>query len=96
MDVRVIPELFDGITPRKIQSFEFFGDLPLMELYQKPIPELGLIVKRTMDIIGALFGIAILTPIMLAVAIAIEIDSPDGSIICRSRRIGKKGQLFDC
>ena len=96
VDVRVIPELFDGIMPWKTQSFEFFGDLPLMELYRKPIPELGLILKRTMDIIGALFGIAILTPIMLIIAIAIKMDSPDGPIIYRSRRIGKKGQLFDC
>src|SRR3972149_7080769 len=43
VDVRVIPELFDGIMPWKTQSFEFFGDLPLMELYRKPIPDLGLI-----------------------------------------------------
>ena len=96
VDVRVIPELFDGIMPWKTQSFEFFGDLPLMELYRKPIPELGLIFKRIMDIVGAFFGIAISTPIMLAIAIAIKMDSPDGPIIYRSRRIGKKGQIFDC
>jgi FlaA1/EpsC-like NDP-sugar epimerase len=61
VDVRVIPELFDGIMPWKTQSFEFFGDLPLMELYRKPIPEVGLIFKRTMDVIGALLRWILLT-----------------------------------
>ena len=96
VDVRVIPELFDGIMPWKGRSFEFFGDLPVMGLYRKPIPELGLIVKRTIDIIGAIVGIVLSAPIMLVIAIAIKIDSPDGPVIYRSRRMGKKGQIFDC
>jgi exopolysaccharide biosynthesis polyprenyl glycosylphosphotransferase len=96
VNVSVIPELFDGIMPLKTQSFEFFGDLPVMELYRKPIPELGLIFKRVMDITGSLLGIFLLSPIMLVIAIAIKIDSPEGAVIYRSRRIGRKGQRFDC
>lgn len=96
-DVKVIPDLLDGIVPQnRPLSLGFLGDLPVMEVYRKPIPELGLFIKRTIDI---MFGVAMLLiafPILTAAAIAIKIDSPDGSVIYRSRRVGRKGKYFDC
>nr|WP_139356018.1 sugar transferase [Clostridium felsineum] len=51
------------------------------------------VVKRTMDIIGSLVGIVLLSPFMLAIAIAIKLDSK-GAIIFGHERLGYKGKVI--
>lgn len=50
-------------------------------------------VKRTLDFTGALVGLLLLTPVMLAVAFLIRLDSP-GPIFFRQLRRGHRGRLF--
>ena len=50
-----------------------------------------LIVKRTIDILGALIGLVLLSPIFLIVAIAIKLDSK-GPIIFGHTRKGLHGK----
>lgn len=50
-------------------------------------------VKRAIDFSGALVGLLILTPVMLAVAVLIRLDSP-GPIFFRQLRRGHHGRLF--
>ena len=50
-------------------------------------------IKRTFDWIGAAILLLLLSPIMLAIAIAISLLSP-GTIFFRQWRVGKRGQLF--
>ena len=56
-----------------------------------PLPELNfrvyLVLKRWMDILGALTLIVLTLPVMLLVVIAIKLDS-DGPIIFRQERVG--------
>jgi lipopolysaccharide/colanic/teichoic acid biosynthesis glycosyltransferase len=67
----------------------------------QPIGRVGLLaagrwrrgVKRAIDIIGSLSMLLILSPLMLAVAIAIDVTSP-GHVIFVQRRIGKDGRPF--
>ena len=49
--------------------------------------------KRVVDILGALVGLVLFSPIMLATAIAIKVTSP-GPIIFKQTRFGKKGARF--
>jgi lipopolysaccharide/colanic/teichoic acid biosynthesis glycosyltransferase len=52
--------------------------------------------KRILDIIGAIVGIIIFSPIMLAIAVAVKLDSP-GPVLADSEtpmRVGKDGSLF--
>lgn len=51
-------------------------------------------VKRTIDIIGASFGILVAFPFLVVIAVIIRMDSP-GSAIYRQRRIGKGGKVFE-
>lgn len=51
------------------------------------------IIKRIIDIVGSAFGIIILSPIMIIVAILIKLESK-GSIIFSQDRVGKDGKLF--
>lgn len=53
-----------------------------------------LFVKRAMDIVLSLIGIFILSPLLLAVALAIYIDDPAGSPLFIQERIGKDGKAF--
>lgn len=55
-----------------------------------------LFLKRTIDILGALIGIILLSPLFLVVAIAIKIEDPKGSIIFGHERVGKDRKLFPC
>ena len=47
------------------------------------------------DILLALMALTILFPILLAIAIAVRLDSK-GPILYGSERIGKKGRTFRC
>jgi lipopolysaccharide/colanic/teichoic acid biosynthesis glycosyltransferase len=50
-------------------------------------------VKRIIDFFGAIFGLAIFSPIFIITAIAIKIDSK-GPIIFSQDRVGHKGTIF--
>ncbi|WP_294358133.1 sugar transferase [uncultured Clostridium sp.] len=49
--------------------------------------------KRAIDIVGSIIGLALLSPILLIVAIAIKLESK-GPIIFSQKRIGLKGKEF--
>ena len=49
--------------------------------------------KRAIDIVGSIVGLALLSPILLIVAIAIKLESK-GPIIFSQKRIGLKGKEF--
>ena len=51
------------------------------------------IVKRIIDIVGALVGIILLSPIMLVTAIAIKLNSK-GYIVFAQERVGLNGRIF--
>lgn len=55
-----------------------------------------IIIKRTIDFIGALIGLILLSPIFLIVAIAIKIEDPKGKIIFGHKRVGLNGKIFKC
>ena len=49
--------------------------------------------KRAMDLVGALLGLLLLAPVMLAIALLIRLDSP-GPVLFRQLRRGYRGRLF--
>jgi O-antigen biosynthesis protein WbqP len=51
--------------------------------------------KRSFDIIVSLLMLALLSPVMLIIAIAIKCDSK-GSVIFKQKRMGRNGQSFNC
>ena len=52
-------------------------------------------IKRCFDIVVSLILIILLSPVMLAVAIAVRCDS-EGKVIFRQRRVGRNGKTFIC
>jgi lipopolysaccharide/colanic/teichoic acid biosynthesis glycosyltransferase len=51
------------------------------------------LIKRSLDLAGAFVGLTLLTPVMLAIALLIRLDSP-GPVLFRQLRRGHRGRLF--
>jgi exopolysaccharide biosynthesis polyprenyl glycosylphosphotransferase len=89
LDVRIVPELFGpAMSDRSVP-------IPVLPLHEEAIPELGLCIKRTMDLALAAAGLLALAPFLLVIALVIRLDSP-GPVLYRAPRIGKKGRRFLC
>ena len=67
-----------------------------VELASGPNEAFSSMVKRSMDLVGALFGCLILAPVFLACAIAVKLQGGRGPVFYRQRRTGMSGQEFDC
>src|SRR5579863_1935678 len=86
VDLRLFPEMYDGIPGAGI---EYIGQFPTMPLHRGQVPELGLFFKRVFDTVFSVLSLIALSPLLGAVAIAIKLDSP-GPVFYASERIGKK------
>jgi len=53
------------------------------------------LVKRLIDLGGALAGLLLILPLFPFLALLIKLDSP-GPLLFRQKRVGKDGRLFDC
>jgi exopolysaccharide biosynthesis polyprenyl glycosylphosphotransferase len=93
IDVRVMPHTFGGLALNC--PVEYFGHFPTIPLHRGDLPEMALLLKRGVDLLLSTLIVLLLSPILLAIAIAIRLDSP-GRIFYRSDRIGKKGRVFKC
>ena len=93
VDMRMIPDMYDGLTFKS--SIEYIGHFPTIPLHCGQVPEVGLLLKRALDIVFSSMVLILLSPVLLAVAIAIKLDSP-GPIVYASERVGKKGRVFRC
>lgn len=85
------PSITDIAGPR-IHSRPVAG-LPLILVETPRFSPGQRFVKRTTDLVGALALIALSSPVLLAVALAIKITSP-GPLLYRQERIGMNGQPF--
>jgi lipopolysaccharide/colanic/teichoic acid biosynthesis glycosyltransferase len=49
--------------------------------------------KRTLDVVGSILGLLVLSPLFLALAVAIKLDSP-GPVFFTQERLGRGGRPF--
>ena len=69
-------------------------DIELEEIVNIPVQRLvGDVTKRALDMVAALFGLIILSPFFLIIAILIKRDTP-GPVFYRGPRIGRNGVVF--
>jgi exopolysaccharide biosynthesis polyprenyl glycosylphosphotransferase len=93
IDVRVVPDLYDGLAWNA--PVEYVGQFPTIPLHRREFPIGAYLLKRTLDASLSMLALAVISPIMLAIAIAIRTDSA-GPIFYRAQRIGRKGRTFVC
>ncbi len=69
------------------RSYSYEGSVPFLDLFDKPIADWDAVMKRTFDIFFSIAGIILFSPIMLATAIAIKLESK-GPVIFQQKRYG--------
>jgi exopolysaccharide biosynthesis polyprenyl glycosylphosphotransferase len=67
--------------------------LPMLCFTRTPSDALALAAKRAFDVAVAGFVLALMSPLLLVVAVAIRLDSP-GPVFFRQRRVGLNGRDF--
>jgi exopolysaccharide biosynthesis polyprenyl glycosylphosphotransferase len=93
LNVKVVPELYDGLAWHA--PFEYVGEFPVSVLHREPIPAIGLVAKRAMDLACSAAALAVLSPLLLAIAVLITLDSR-GPVFYLAPRAGRKGRPFIC
>ncbi len=93
INVRVAPSTMEILVKRA--EFLPGQTLPLFEL-RPPVSEgVDFAIKRTFDLVVSSTILLLLSPLLLAISVAIKLTSA-GPVIYRSRRPGIGGQPFDC
>ncbi|MDU0292218.1 sugar transferase [Saccharothrix longispora] len=87
----VAPALMDFAGPR-LHVTGVLG-MPLLRVSEPSFTGVRRMVKATVDKIGAFLLLALLAPVLLAVAVAIMVDTR-GPVLYRQRRVGKDGEHF--
>lgn len=93
LDVRVIPDLYDGLGWEA--PVEYLGKFPLITLHQQHRPAAGRILKRAIDVVVSAGALLAFSPVFLLVALAVKLSSP-GPVIYGSERVGRRGRTFRC
>ena len=69
------------------RSYSYIGSVPVLDVFDKPIADWDVVMKTIFDrVVGAL-ALAALSPLLLAVAIAVKLDSR-GPVLFRQKRYG--------
>jgi Undecaprenyl-phosphate glucose phosphotransferase len=76
------------------RSYSFIGSVPMLDIFDKPINDWDSVAKRAFDIIFSLIGIVVFSPVMLATAIAIKLDSK-GPVLFRQKRHGFNNEVIE-
>ncbi len=76
------------------RAYSHVGSVPLLDIFDKPIRDWDSVAKRGFDVVFSLLGILVLSPVMLATAIAIKLDSK-GPVFFRQKRHGFNNEVID-
>ncbi|MFG1604001.1 sugar transferase [Actinoplanes sp. NPDC049265] len=90
--VHVVPRLFElavggGRT-------EFVRGIPLARLRPEPAQLRRWVLKRLIDVAGALAGLVLLAPVFLLCALAVKVESRRNGVLFRQERVGRDGKPF--
>ena len=92
VDVRIIPDL--GTFRTLHTEVESFEDMPIVTIVQSPMTGWNQVLKRILDISGALIALVLFAPLMLIIAIVIRLTS-SGPSLYGQERMGLDGRTFN-
>ncbi|MBA3474518.1 MAG: sugar transferase, partial [Rubrobacter sp.] len=91
VDVSIVPRFFEATTVQSV--VEDVSGVPLLHLNRVRLMGFNALLKRAFDVAATTAGLLVIWPVLLAVALAIKLDSP-GPVIFSQKRIGVDGQQF--
>jgi Undecaprenyl-phosphate glucose phosphotransferase len=89
--IRLAPDLASFVFAKR--PLVMLGEMPLMTLFDRPISGMDAAIKAAEDIILPLIILFCIWPLLLAIAVAIKLDSP-GPVFFRQPREGFNNQTF--
>ncbi len=89
--LRLIPSSVETLHRRGIP--EIFAGMPTLRLEPPLLSGWDYRVKRGIDLVGSGVGLVVLMPLLVGIAIAIQLDSP-GGVFFRQVRVGLNGSAF--
>lgn len=91
--VRLAPDLVSFTFSRR--PVVILGDVPVMTLFDRPISGMSAVMKDFEDKVLTGIILALSWPVLLAIAVAVRLDSP-GPILFRQPREGFNNRPFNC
>ena len=91
VDIKIIPDL--GPFKRLHTDVERFEDIPVVTVIQSPLVGWNALLKRVLDVGGALGALLLFSPLMLLISLLIKWTSP-GPIFYKQERMGLDGVTF--
>lgn len=88
--IHVLPEIPYSILGMKS---EMRGGVPVLAVNQPDFPAVDLFVKRLFDLVGALAGLVLLSPLLMLIALGVKLSSP-GPVLFGQERVGLDGRRF--
>jgi exopolysaccharide biosynthesis polyprenyl glycosylphosphotransferase len=82
------PPVTRSANPDHIHGLTLFG-VPGFEIGRS-----SRLLKRAFDVVASSLALIVLSPLLVAIALAIRLDSP-GPVLFRQRRIGRNGRAFE-
>ena len=92
VQVSLLPRVLE-VVGSSIEFDNVYG-MSVMGVRRFGLSRSSAIVKRALDVIGAMILITLLAPVFLAIVVAIRI-STSGPALFRQPRVGRDGQLFE-
>lgn len=92
VDVRVVPDMNPRFLPMNMAVSDLEG-MPILSVRESPLAGWGGLLKRSIDVLGALAALVIFGIPMLTIALLIRL-SGQGPIIFRQERMSLNGQRF--
>ena len=76
------------------RSYSYIGSVPVLDVFDKPIADWDVVMKTIFDrVVGAL-ALIVLSPLLLAVGIAVKLDSK-GPVFFKQKRYGFNNESVD-
>jgi exopolysaccharide biosynthesis polyprenyl glycosylphosphotransferase len=91
VQVDIVPRLFEVLSPSV--DFHTVEGLPVCSLRPLRLSRSSRLIKRALDVAGAIVGLVLLAPVFAIAAVMIKCDSP-GPVFFRQVRMGEGGGIF--
>jgi exopolysaccharide biosynthesis polyprenyl glycosylphosphotransferase len=92
LKVSVLPRLFE-VVGSSVERDDVDG-ITLLGMHRYGLSRSSGFVKRGLDVVGATIGLLLFSPLLIAIAIAIKLDSR-GPVLFRQRRMGRNEVPFE-
>jgi exopolysaccharide biosynthesis polyprenyl glycosylphosphotransferase len=91
--VSVLPRLFEVVESSV--ALDNLDGLSLLGIHRYGLTKSSESLKRGMDLVGSILGLIVLSPLLVAIALAIKLSSSRGPVLFHQPRIGRSGREFD-